>query len=390
MSYHVGRISENMGMDLGKLRQHLDGLDDELLRLVAKRQEIVAAIGEVKRCAGRSIRDFRRERAVLDRGRRIARHHALDPALAESVLQLLIASSLTRQEHERVTRTAPGQGRRALVIGAGGNMGGWFVRFLAAQGYRVEGTDPRETASPDMDWVANWETSPLEQDLILVAVPLADMGVILRRLSERHPRGVVVEIASIKAPLRSDLKILQNAGLRVASLHPMFGPDVELLAGRHVLSLDFPGAESDTVANTLFGDTMAEVVTLPLAEHDRLMAYVLGLSHALNLVFATTLARSGAHAELLARLSSTTFDAQLDVTAAVVAENPHLYFEIQHSNPEGEGMWQALSATIGDLHHTVEKADEVAFTRFMQEGLAYFDQRRRYHPSIPAEQQETT
>lgn len=376
-------------MDLDKLRQRLDGLDDELLRLVAERQEIVAAIGEVKRCAGRSIRDFRRERAVLDRGRRIARRYALDPALAESVLQLLIASSLTRQEQERVTKTAPGQGRRALVIGASGNMGGWFVRFLAAQGYSVEGADPRETVSPDMDWVTNWETLPLKQDLILVAAPLANTSAILQRLSERRPRGIVVEISSIKAPIRPGLKALQDAGLRVASLHPMFGPDVELLAGRHVLSLDFPGAESAAVASILFGDTMAEVVTLPLAEHDRLMAYVLGLSHALNLVFAMTLARSGAHAELLARLSSTTFDAQLEVAAAVVAENPHLYFEIQHSNPEGEGIWKVLSVTLGDLHHAVEKADEAEFTRFMQEGLAYFDRRQRYHPAIRAEPQET-
>lgn len=41
--------------------------------------------------------------------------------------------------------------------------------------------------------------------------------------------------------------------------------------------------------------------------HDGLIAYVLGLSHALNIAFFTALAESGEAAPRLARMSSTTF-----------------------------------------------------------------------------------
>ncbi len=41
---------------------------------------------------------------------------------------------------------------------------------------------------------------------------------------------------------------------------------------------------------------MAERVVMTLDEHDRLIAYVLGLSHALNIAFFTALAESGEEA----------------------------------------------------------------------------------------------
>jgi chorismate mutase/prephenate dehydrogenase len=44
---------------------------------------------------------------------------------------------------------------------------------------------------------------------------------------------------------------------------------------------------------------MAEQTEMSVDDHDRLMAYVLGLSHALNLAFFTALAASG---ELVPRL----------------------------------------------------------------------------------------
>ena len=59
-------------------------------------------------------------------------------------------------------------------------------------------------------------------------------------------------------------------------------------------------------AQEIFQPTMAERVVMGLDEHDRLIAYVLGLSHALNIAFFTALAESGEAAPRLARMSSTT------------------------------------------------------------------------------------
>ena len=85
---------------------------------------------------------------------------------------------------------------------------------------------------------------------------------------------------------------------------------------------------------------------MSLDDHDRLIAYVLGLSHALNIAFFTALAESGKAAPQLARLSSTTFDAQLEVASRVAAESPSLYFEIQSLNQYGGESLAALQAAV--------------------------------------------
>ena len=82
---------------------------------------------------------------------------------------------------------------------------------------------------------------------------------------------------------------------------------------RHVIFVDLGHAEALASARELFSPTMAEQVVMSLDDHDRLIAYVLGLSHALNIAFFTALAESGEAAPKLARMSSTTFDSQLDV-----------------------------------------------------------------------------
>jgi chorismate mutase/prephenate dehydrogenase len=98
---------------------------------------------------------------------------------------------------------------------------------------------------------------------------------------------------------------------------------------------------------------------------------VLGLSHALNIAFFTALANSGEAAPLLARLSSTTFDAQFAIAAQVATENPHLYFEIQSLNDYGGESLAALERAIAAVHSAVRGGDEDAFVRLMQRGRDY-------------------
>ena len=153
-------------------------------------------------------------------------------------------------------------------------------------------------------------------------------------------------MGSLKTPLRAGLDALVKAGCRVTSLHPMFGPDTELLSGRHVIFIDLGNSDALQEAQELFAPTMAERVVMGLDEHDRLIAYVLGLSHALNIAFFTALADSGEAAPRLAKLSSTTFDSQLEVASRVAAESPDLYFEIQSLNDYGGESLLALQQAV--------------------------------------------
>jgi chorismate mutase/prephenate dehydrogenase len=361
-------------MNLDELRSALTELDGEILALAARRQELSEQVAAVKRATGLATRDFAREREVILRARKTAERLGLKPDLAESLLRQLIQSSLATQEQARVAARRHGTGKRALVIGGRGKMGGWFSDFLASQGFVVCIADPRG-GLPGFDHLADWHDHPLDCDLIVLATPLSATAEILKQLAARAPRGLIFDLGSLKTPLRAGLETLVKAGCRVTSLHPMFGPDTELLSGRHVIFIDLGHQAALQEAQDLFAPTMAERVVMGLDEHDRLVAYVLGLSHALNIAFFTALAESGEAAPRLARLSSTTFDAQMDVASRVAAESPDLYFEIQSLNEYGGESLLALQQAVERLVTAVRTGDAGAFTALMNRGREYFNVR---------------
>jgi len=361
-------------MNLDELRTAITELDGELIELVARRQALSEQVAAVKRATGRPTRDFGREREVILRARTAAQGRGVSPALAESILRQLIHSSLATQEQAGVAAQAHGSGKRALVIGGRGKMGRWFADFLASQGFRVGIADPAGTL-PGFEYVADWQNDRLDHDLIVLATPLGATAELLMSLARRAPRGLIFDLGSLKTPLRAGLAALVAAGCRVTSLHPMFGPDTELLSGRHVIFIDLGNSDALSEAQALFAPTMAERVVMDLDEHDRLIAYVLGLSHALNIAFFTALAESGEAAPRLARLSSTTFDAQLEVASRVAAESPELYFEIQHLNEYGGESLRALLQAVERLVSVVATGDAAAFKALMNRGRVYLDVR---------------
>jgi chorismate mutase / prephenate dehydrogenase len=361
-------------MNLDELRTALTELDGQLVELVARRQALSEQVAAVKRATGRATRDFGREREVILRGRNTASRLGVSPDLAESLLRQLIQSSLATQEQARVAAQAHGSGKRALVIGGRGKMGGWFAEFLASQGFRVAIADPTG-GLPGFDTVTDWESDELDFDLIVLATPLSATTRLLEHLAKRKPRGLIFDLGSLKTPLRAGLEALVKAGCRVTSLHPMFGPDTELLSGRHVIFIDLGNADALREAQELFAPTMAERVVMGLDEHDRLIAYVLGLSHALNIAFFTALADSGEAAPRLAKMSSTTFDSQLEVSSRVAAESPELYFEIQSLNEYGGESLLALQQAVERLIEAVKSGNAAEFTDIMTRGRAYLDVR---------------
>jgi chorismate mutase/prephenate dehydrogenase len=371
-------LMNDEGQDGGlkPLRDKLGGLDTELFKLVAQRQKIVTEIGRLKSAGGRATRDFRQEKDVVERAKQAAAEVHVSPNFAEDLMLLLIRESLTAQEQDRVQEGARGTGRTVLVIGGNGHMGQWLVRFLTSQNFAVEIADP--VGAPDnLPHIADWRESDLNHDIIIVATPLRLCGEILEELARRKPKGVVFDISSLKTPLKPGLRALADAGVTVTSIHPMFGPDTQMLSGRHVIFIDLGVPEATQQARELFASTMAVQMDMDLESHDRLVAYILGLSHATNIAFFTALAESGEAAPRLARLSSTTFDAQLELATRVAADNPNLYYEIQSLNDYGNEALAALSDAVERIRSVVRAGDSDEFVRMMERGREYLSGRRQ-------------
>jgi chorismate mutase/prephenate dehydrogenase len=365
-------------MSLAELRAAISDVDLAILELVAQRQALSRAVEHAKERDVAVIRDYAREREVLHRARTTAAGLGISADVVEELMTILIRDSLSVQERQRVARQGGGSGRRALVIGGAGRMGSWFAEFLASQGYAVEVADP--LPSDGFPQIADWRSSPLDQDVIVVATDLRTTRAILTDMAKRQPPGVIFDIGSLKSPLRDPLHAMVHAGLAVTSIHPMFGPRTDLLSGRHVILVDLGRPDANGLVENLFASTMATVVRMDLESHDRAIAYILGLSHAVNISFFTSLAESGETANSLAHLSSTTFDRQVDVAADVAGENPHLYFEIQHLNDYGSEALSALLDAVERVRTIVRNGDEAAFTALMERGRRYLERRTAHDP----------
>jgi chorismate mutase/prephenate dehydrogenase len=74
-------------------------------------------------------------------------------------------------------------------------------------------------------------------------------------------------------------------------------------------------------------------------------------------------------------MSSTTFDAQLEVASRVAGENPALYFEIQSLNRYSEEALQSLEHAVAKFCRLVREGDAAAFAELMETGRRYLASR---------------
>lgn len=325
-------------------------------------------IGERKRAAGVPIRNYEIEAEVIRAAEEQCRALGLDPSLGRELSALLIGESIRVQERDRTTTARRNdRAERALVLGGRGNMGRWFAQFLESRGYAVSVADI----------AGGLEGYTLEHEpyahltsysLVLVATPPSTVGDVLDRLA--GATGLVVEISSLKSPVLPALRKLVASGTRVASIHPMWGPKTDLLGGRNLVVCSLGRADVDEEARALFKDTAARIVTIPVEEHDPIMAFTLGLPHALNLAFTRALADSPyAHADL-EHLGGPTFQKQVAVADEVAGENRDLYHQIQLLNDHTPAMYRTLHAALASLEAAIR--DPASFRRFMAECEAYY------------------
>jgi chorismate mutase/prephenate dehydrogenase len=158
-------------------------------------------------------------------------------------------------------------------------------------------------------------------------------------------------------------------GVNICSVHPMFGSKANGIIGRNVIVCDCGNGSAAAEAEILFEG--ADVIQMDVGEHDELMAYVLGLSHALNIAFNSALMKSGISFDALFSVSSTTFEKQSELSIDVAYDNADLYWMIQHANPYNMNSISHLKQSIDEL----QKVDKEAFLSLMSESKKYFSVR---------------
>lgn len=78
---------------LDDLRAELDGIDAEILDLLAKRFEKIKLIGELKKEKNMPILQKSREEVVINRARKVALKNGIDTAYFENIYKVIIGGA---------------------------------------------------------------------------------------------------------------------------------------------------------------------------------------------------------------------------------------------------------------------------------------------------------
>ena len=344
-----------MTTNADEIRKQIEEIDEEILTLIQKRSEAAASMGQLKALNMLPLRVPSVEEVVMERYASKAMATGMSEKSLTDIARLLIKESVEIQS--RIPR--PSVSKNILVVGGAGNMGRWMCDYFSSRGHNVSIFDRKNN---DTDILS----ASTKADVIVISSPIETIAEIAAGIIASKTKALIFDIASIKSPF---LEMFQNEakkGINICSVHPMFGPGVNGIIAKNVILCDSGNTSAVNEAEKLFEG--ANITKMALEEHDKLMAYVLGLSHALNITFNLALMKSNIAFDVLSSISSTTFKKQSELSIDVAYDNADLYYTIQTANPYNTKAISHLKSSIDELR----MADKESFLNFMSESKKYF------------------
>ena len=223
-------------------------------------------------------------------------------------------------------------------------MGAWFANFLSSNGYQVVICDKNTTAAKRMATKKRFKivSNPIRaaqmSEIVLFATPTLTTKSLLKQISDRIARTtLLVEISSIKEPVRKTVQALSRRGIKIMSIHPMFGPGATTLKGKSIIIAQQPvDCNLSKRLVSVFSKRGAKIIRSSMADHDRLVATTLTLPHLMNFAFVETLKRVGLSIDRARDVGGTTFNLQLLIAEALYHENPHNEVSILADNKHSQ------------------------------------------------------
>ncbi len=345
------------------LRAMIDSLDRDLLHILAQRMSLVAEVAAYKRQHSIRIRDFTREREVLDDRRDRARDLGLPLGEIESIFRVLLRSSRDHQAALRAEVPVDAKPLTIAVIGGHGQMGAMLVRLFGDMGHRVMVAD-RDTALTAPDAAA-------QADVVVISVPIDDTERVIRDVGP-HVRddALLMDITSIKeSPVAV---MLASTKASVVGTHPLFGPGVHTLQGQRFVVCRARGdAWADWVVQTFTARGLAVTEATPV-QHDRAMSVVQVLTHFQTQVLGLTLAKLGVPLDDTLRFTSPAYLLELYVAARHFAQDPQLYGPIEMRNPQTGAVTAAFRSAADELGAILSSGDQGAFDALFTDVRAFF------------------
>ena len=356
----------NLPPELLELRDGIDALDRDLLRLLSRRGELIERVASVKRTHRVPIRDRAREQEILrDRQARCA-DLGLSSGTVENLYRVLLTASRERQADLGAGVPESLESHSVAIIGGRGGMGEMFRRLFESVGQQVLVADRETTLRP--------AEAAARAEVVVISVPIDCTIEVIREVGPScREDGLLCDLTSIKVePVQA---MLQHAPGDVIGTHPMFGPTVNTLQEQRIVLVPARLAAGSHWRGWLEGCLLARglrVLESSAEEHDRSMGIVQVLTHLSTQALGLAMARLGVPISETLRFASPVYLVGLLMTARHFGQDPGLYGAIHMSNPEQPKVAEVMESSLRDWLQAVERRDQPGFDRLFAEAARFF------------------
>ena len=274
-------------------------------------------------------------------------------------------------------------------------MGLWFAKFLKSNGYRVIISDRDREAGRacsrrlGVEFADDYIFVAKMSDIVLVATPTNVSNGILKQLGRELKKGtLVVEISSMKDPVRRTISALQENGLPVLSIHPMFGPGIKKLENRSILVVSGTHHAEAKRLLTILRRLGARMVPCSINQHDTLVSILIALPHLMNISLIETLRTLRTSLNEINKASGTTFKLQSLISEAIYQED--LANEVSILADSKSSVLQAYNRQVRILLNIIRTKPERisnilrAGRRFVEDDKRFTDSYERFNAAVQA------
>lgn len=177
--------------------------------------------------------------------------------------------------------------------------------------------------------------------------------------------AVLFDIASVKGTIPAILLAARSKhGIHVLSTHPMYGPGTESMRNKNFILVDLEGDKNVLDEfKAIIEPERPTIIEATAQEHDRMIAYTLGIPHMLNILFGKFLKDQHVDIEKLVSFEGTTFHLQHLISQEVVTQEPYIYATIEIENQEFIAMLSEFKNATEILIELIKNKDYDGFTK---------------------------
>ncbi len=355
-------MKSEFDIDIKKLRNNIDAIDQKILNLISKRQKEVEKVVALKRLHNVPVYHPAREEDLLSALRVQSKSMGIDPDFMEDLYRIILRYSRIHQGVE-MKQQGIRAGSKILIVGGTGEMGNYFAGLFSDSSYNVEILSR-----------GNWhEVEDLckDIDLALISVPIDVTVETIRRIGPHLPgKCVLADLTSIKeAPMEAMLECHEGP---VIGLHPLFGPTSSTL-DKQIIAIT-PGRDHDACRWLVdqFSIWGAVIVCSNPSEHDEIMEIVQALRHFATFCFGRFLAERNISLDRTLEFSSPIYRLELGMVGRLFAQDSGLYSEIIFATPARRKLLKDFIASMAEHVDMLEDNDKDLFINRFKEISGWF------------------